>query len=283
VTDYEAEREIDLGRWKQAAIERWWIVAAGLVLGAIIGGLYSLTGGSLYQAAVLISPGQAFSPSGAPVQNYYSSPRGVNDFVTNPATLEAAAKQAHASLSQLRGHVTTATVLTGSGSTASRGTVLIQIVVQLPKVKKAEDAATALSNIVIAETTSKYVKASVGVINSEIQSYGAELSALTNSIKTLNAAVASATDPVLKATLAIQADSAAQRYATFSNNLATARQQLALAQSVEYPVQIGGISAVKTTARSRRNSILVGALIGLIIGAIAAIVADVRARRTSVA
>lgn len=281
--DNGAEREIDLGRWKQAAVERWWIIAAGLVAGAVIGALYGLTGGSLYQASVLISPGQAFSPSGAPVQNYDSSPRGINDLVTAGDTLAATAKQAHVSLSQLRGHVTTATVLTGSGTTASRGTVLIQIIVQLPKVKKAEAAAAALASIVIGETTSKYVKESVGVLQTEITSYESELASLTDSIKTLNAAVASATDPVEKAILAVQGDSAAQRYATFSNDLAVARQQLALAQSVEYPVQIGGVSSGKTTARSRRNSILVGALIGLIAGAIVAIVADIRARRTSVA
>jgi uncharacterized protein involved in exopolysaccharide biosynthesis len=279
MSDLGAEREIDLGRWKQAAVDRWWVIAAGLVAGAVIGALYSLTGGSLYQASVLISPGQAFSPSGAPVQNYYSSPRGINDIVTLGSTLEAAAKEAHVSVSQLRGHVTTSTVLTGSGSTASRGTVLIQIIVQLPKVKKAEAAAEALRTIVLTATTSKYVTQSVDVLQTEITSYGTELSALSDSIKTLNAAVASETDATQKAILAIQADSAAQRFATISTDLATARQQLALAKSVEYPTPIGGVSAVKSTARSRRNSILVGALIGLIAGAIVAIVVDVRARR----
>jgi len=213
------------------------------------------------------------------VQNYLSSPRGINDIVTAGYTLEAAAKEAHVSISQLRGHVTTSTVLTGSGTTASRGTVLIEIIVQLPKVKKAEAAATALQKIVIAETTSPYVKASVNVIDTEIKNYQSELASLATSTKTLNAAVANATDPVLKAILAVQGDSAAQRQATFSNDLAAAQQQKALAQSVEYPTGIGHVSSIKSTARSRRNSILVGALIGLIIGAIAAIVADVRARR----
>ena len=47
-----------------------------------------------------------------------------------------------------------------------------------------------------------------------------------------------------------------------------------------YAQVIGGDArAVKTTARSRRNSILVGALIGLVAGLVVAIVADVRARR----
>src|SRR5438876_1103098 len=161
VTDADAEREIDLGRWKQAAVERWWLVAAGLVAGVVVGALLSLAGGSVYQASVLIAPGQAFSPSGAPVLNYLSSPRGINDLVTSESTLKAA-----------------------------------------------------------------------------------------------------------------------QRQATISNNLAIARQQLALAQNIEYAQVIGGnANAVKTTARSRRNSILVGALIGLLVGLVVAIVADVRARR----
>jgi len=279
----DVEREIDLGRWKEAAVERWWLVAAGLVAGAILGAVYSLSGGSLYQASVLISPGQAFSPSGAPVQNYLSSPRGINDIVTAGDTLTRTAKQADVSLSQLRGHVTTQTVLTGSGTTATRGTVLIEIIVQLPKVKKAEAAAEALRTIVIDETTSNYVKQSVDVLQTEISSYESELSSLTKSIATLNQAVTNTSDAILKAVLAVQADSAAQRYATFSNDLATARQQLALAQSVEFPQAIGGVSSGKTTARSRRNSILVGALIGLIAGAIVAIVADIRARRARVA
>ena len=44
ITDAEAEREIDLGRWKQAAVERWWLVAAGLVAGVAVGALLSLAG-----------------------------------------------------------------------------------------------------------------------------------------------------------------------------------------------------------------------------------------------
>ena len=87
-------------------------------------------------------------------------------------------------------------------------------------------------------------------------------------------------DPLTRIVLVSQADNAAQRQATISSNLATARQQLALAQNIMYAQVIGGDArAVKTTARSRRNSILVGALIGLLVGLVVAIVADVRARR----
>ena len=41
VTDAGAEREIDLGRWKEAIVERWWIVVAGVVAGIAAGALFS--------------------------------------------------------------------------------------------------------------------------------------------------------------------------------------------------------------------------------------------------
>ena len=280
VTDVDAEREIDLGRWKQAAVERWWLVAAGLVAGVAVGALLSLAGGSVYQASVLIAPGQAFSPNGAPVLNYLSSPRGINDLVTSESTLKAAAERAHVSVTKLRGHVSTQTVLTGAGNVASRGAVLIKITVQLHQAKKSEDAADALGQIVKRETTSTYVRQSVNLVNTAIEGYQKELTALAVRIRELNKQIPNEKDPLTRIVLVSQADNAAQRQATISSNLATARQQLALAQNIMYAQVIGGDArAVKTTARSRRNSILVGALIGLLVGLVVAIVADVRARR----
>jgi capsular polysaccharide biosynthesis protein len=280
VTDMDAEREIDLGRWKQAAVDRWWLVAAGLVAGIVVGALYSLSGGSVFQASVLIAPGQAFSPNGAPVLNYFSSPRGINDLVTSESTLKTAAERAHVSVTKLRGHVSTQTVLTGAGNVASRGAVLVKITVQVHQAKKAEDAANALGEIIKTETTSTYVRQSVNVVQTAITGYQRQLTALAVRIRELNKQIPNERDPLTKIVLVGQADNAAQKQATISNNLAIARQQLALAQNIEYAQVIGGkASAVKTTARSRRNSILVGALIGLVVGAIVAIVADARSRR----
>src|SRR6266404_2785323 len=104
VTDVDAEREIDLGRWKQAAVERWWLVAAGIVAGLVVGGLYSLSGGSIYQASVLLATSQPFSPNGSPVLSYQSSPRAINELATDPATLKQVAAQAHIPVGKLRGH-----------------------------------------------------------------------------------------------------------------------------------------------------------------------------------
>ena len=280
-SDIGAEREIDLARWREAVVARWWVAVAGLLVGVVAGLILSLSGGSVYQASVLISPGQAFSQSGAPILTYQSSPRGINALLTSESVLKEAAHAAHIGVTQLRGNVNTASVSTGAGAVATRGTILVRITVQLEKAKPAEIAANRLGAVVIAESKSKYVQQSVGVLQNSIAGYTSQLKSLAARLKVLNAEIGVKNlDPLTKVVLAGQADNAALRQATISNNLATAQQELSLAQTIEYASRIGpAAQAVKTTARSRRNSVLIGGLIGLILGAIAAIVADSRMRR----
>jgi hypothetical protein len=282
VTDAGVEREIDLGRWKQAAVERWWLVAAGLVVGAVIGAVYSLSGGSVWEASVLMAPSQAFSPNGSPVLSYQSSPRAINELATDPATLRKVAAKAHVTFGQLQGHVSTSTVSTGQGSTASRGSVLIRITVQLGKPKKTAAAADALGEIVAAQSTGTYVTASIATLKQDLvgnrrllASVGQQIAAYNKVLSTQNL------NPFDKLLLVTQLNNAISRQGNLNDKIEAQTQQLTLAQNIELAQIISPrpSSAVKTTARSRRNSILVGALIGLIVGAIVAIVVDVRARR----
>jgi capsular polysaccharide biosynthesis protein len=278
--DLDAEREIDLGRLKRSVVERWWIVVAGVVAGVIVGALYSLSGGSVWEASALIAPGQPFSPSGAPVLTYQASPRSINVLVTSESALKRAAAAAHVPVGTLRGHVTTESIATGLGSTASRGANLIKITVQLHKPKHAEDVANALGNIVIADTTSPYVKKSILTYQSKEKRYNDQLTSLTRVIESYTTALAKEHLAFLpKLIMVNQLDAAIARQGALNDKLAATDQQLTLVQNVEIAQLISRAAAVKTTARSRRNSILVGALIGLIGGLIAAIVVDMRARR----
>jgi capsular polysaccharide biosynthesis protein len=280
VTDAGAEREIDLGRLKRSVAERWWIVVAGVVAGVILGALYSLSGGSVWQASVLIAPGQPFSPSGAPVLTYQASPRSINVLVTSESALERAAAAAHVPVGTIRGHVTTESIATGLGSAASRGANLIRINVQLHKPKHAEDVANALGNIVIADTTSPYVKKSIATYQSKERRYNAQLTSLTRVIDSYTTALAKEHLAFLpKLIMVNQLDAAIARQGALNDKLAATDQQLTLVQNIEIAQLIEHASAAKTTARSRRNSILVGALIGLIAGLVAAVVVDLRARR----
>ena len=68
--------------------------------------------------------------------------------------------------------------------------------------------------------------------------------------------------------------------AALQDDLSDARQLLNLAENVEKSRVVEPAAASKTTARSSRSSLLVGALIGLLLGAVAALVADpIAARR----
>jgi capsular polysaccharide biosynthesis protein len=280
ITDTGAEREIDLSRWKQAAVERWWVVAAGLVAGVVVGALYSLSGGSVWEAAVLVAPGQPFTPSGSPVLSYQSSPRSIDVLVTSESALERAAAKAEIPVGKLRGHVSTQSVSTGLGSSASRGSNLIRITVRLSKPKHAEVAANALGGIVISDTTSSYVKKSILTYESKERRYNAQLTSLTRVIESYNQALATQHLSLLEKLIMVnQLDAAIARQGTLNDKLAATDQQLTLVKSVEIAQLVSTAASVKTTARSRRNSILVGALIGLIIGAIVAVVLDARARR----
>ena len=279
--DIGSEREVDLTRWREAVVSRWWIVAAGLAAGLVVGALYSLSGGSLWEASVLIAPGQAFSPSGSPVLVYASSPRNINEIATQESTIEKAAKEAHMPTADLRGHVSTAGIPTGLGSTSTRGSTLIRITVRSSKPKQTEDAANAIARIVIDSTTSPYVKQSLATYASKISSYNAGLASLNNVIAQYNKVInGPGIDQFNKLILVNELDAALARQANLNDKLTATQAEQTLAQNIEITQLIPPpAAAAKTTARSRRNSVLVGALIGLILGAIAGIVADTRMRR----
>ena len=75
-----------------------------------------------------------------------------------------------------------------------------------------------------------------------------------------------------------QEDNAEARLGNLIAQQETLQQQLAFATQVESAKIIVPARSVKASAHSRRSSLLVGALIGLILGAIVAIVVDARTR-----
>src|SRR4051794_3900106 len=114
----DAEREIDLVALGRAVLGLWWIVALGVVGGAIVGAFFALSGANVYEATARIAPGQAFNPSGnSAVLTYLTNQHAVNEIATSETTLEEAAAKAGIPLGQLHGKVSTVAV-TDSGVSA---------------------------------------------------------------------------------------------------------------------------------------------------------------------
>jgi hypothetical protein len=279
--DFDAEREIDLRRVWAGIRAHWWIVVAGVVVGIVLGGLYSLSGGNAWEATAKLAPGQAFSPGGnSPVLTYLTNQAAINSIATSPATIEEAAAKAGVTPRALRGRVSTSAV-NSAGTAATRTAVLVDITVRLNKKKKAEDAANAVAEVVRRTTTSRYVNQSIAIYATRINNYNARLRTLQQRIDLLDKALAqpglSLNESLL---LAIQLDQAQANQGQTTDSLTTAQQQRILAEDVQRTQIVQAARAIRTSARSRRTSILVGALLGLIGGTAAAIVVDRRANQS---
>src|SRR3954449_997232 len=147
----DAEREVDLARWRRSLVALWWLPVAGLIAGAILGALFSLRGGTSYTASALISLGQPTSPGGALVNGFGTNPRAVSQITSSAAAQAQAANRADMRPAALRGHVSVAQVGTATGAGATRATPLIALTVTRNKDLYKTTPRDALADIVVAK------------------------------------------------------------------------------------------------------------------------------------
>jgi uncharacterized protein involved in exopolysaccharide biosynthesis len=278
--DLNAEREVDLARWRRAVVALWWLPAAGLVVGAIFGGLYSLRGGTTYKATALISLGQPTSPGGALVPSYGTNPRAVSQIVSGAKFQEQAANAADMRPAALRGHVSVGTV-GSAGAGAARTQPIISLTVTGTHGKNVALAANALAGIVVEHTTASYVQAKIDTFNATLKNVTKQLNDITAQLRVINRALVAAKklDPFQQLVIVGQENNAETRQGNLIAQQETLQQQLVFAQQVESAKVIEEAAAVKASAHSRSSSLVIGALIGLILGAILAIAGEGRFRR----
>ena len=271
--DLDAEEEVDLGRYWRALAARWWLVLVGLVAGLVLGYLVSLGSGQVWQASTTVYLGQPFSPTGSsPVQGLATNPRTVNEIVHSEFVLRQASRASGIHVGKLRGGISTKSLSAGKGTAKAGTTQLVQITVQGGGRHKVALAANTLAALTV-RRISPYP-------DTKIKTYQAKLTAENASIAALNGQIAAQTaairrsgglSPIDRLVLESQLNNAVQQKTTAVQQLTDTQQLLAVAKSVERPQVVEPATAVKTTARSARNSMLVGGLIGLLLGALAAL------------
>lgn len=280
--DLDAEREVDLrSAWDRIAA-RWWLPVAGLVAGAIVGILLSLSGGQVWRAETLVYLGQPFTPAGggAIPNSIATNPRIVGEVVRSEAALRAAARASGMRVGQLRGSISTQAIV--AAGQARGATTLYQIAVQGSAPRKVERAADALAKRV-SGVAGDYVDEKITTLQGQIDADQRELDDIDRRFavstqeqnrifnsKTLDDVERLLGVTSLNSTLA----ALEQRRGTLQEDLLTARQLMSLATKVEQSRIVEPAVAAKTTARSERNSALAGALIGLLVGALAALLAE---------
>jgi hypothetical protein len=264
--ELDAEQEVDIGRWARAIATRWWLPLAGLVGGAIVGYVISLGGTQVWKASATVYLGTPYSyPGNTPLQSQQTNPTSAGAIAKSEEAIVTAAAAAGLRPQQLRGKVTTQSVAGSAGTvggTRVQQNPLVKITVQGPTSRKARIAANALARQVV-ERLSGYAAQKIKLLQQRIRSDEQQVAAIRrgSGASGSNAALAVLAGQVLQDQL-------------------TAQQQLVQAQQIELPSVLTHGAAVKTTARSRRNDVVAGAFLGLVLGLLAALAWEPFAART---
>ena len=290
-TGSDDEQEISLASGWERLKARWWLPVVGLAVGAVIGLALAVAGGNVWRAQAIVYLGQPFAPlGGGQIQSLATNPRTVNEVVHSETALKRASAISGIPVSRLRSSVSISEV-TAAGQL--RGiNPLAEIAVKGSGKHKVELAADALANRVI-NRVSVYVTEKVRLLQSEVATATAQLDAANRRIAQAeaqqaalvrNGSLSTVEKLLLSANLnSVIATTDAKR-TSIEEDLTSAQQLLNLAKTVEMSRIVEPAAAGKTTARSSRTSLVVGAFIGLIIGIVAALLAEpiaARRRRTA--
>jgi len=286
--ELEDEQEVDLSSAWQRLKLRWWLPVGGLVVGALVGIALAVSGGSVWRAQSIVYLGQPFAPlGGGQIQSLATNPRTVGEIIRSESALKAASSASGMPVSKLRSSISTKE-LTAAGQI--RGiNPLIEITVKGSGGPRKVEAATAALSERVVERVSSYVTEKVELLDNQVEVSKAQLAAVEARITQAqdqqdalagNQSLAPVEKLLLSQNLNAVITTADARRSALQEDLSDAQQLLNLAQNVEKSRVVEPAAASKTTARSSRSSLLVGALIGLLLGAIVALVADpIAARR----
>ncbi|MFO7571615.1 MAG: hypothetical protein R6W48_03340 [Gaiellaceae bacterium] len=287
VPELEDEQEVDLASAWQRLTLRWWLPVGGLVVGAVVGIVLALSSGSVWRADTIVYLGQPFAAlGGGQIQSLATNPRTVGEIARSESVLQAISKETGIPVAKLRSSVSTRELLTAG---QARGiNPLMEIAVKGTQPRRLEQAADALAERVV-ENVSRFVIEKTTLLEEQVAQSETQLEAVNERIGSAqeqqaqvlaNQSLPLGERLLLTANLNSVITTADARRAAIQDQLFQARQLLNQAENVEASRVVEPAAAAKTSARSSRTSLLVGALVGLLLGAVVALAVEpIAARR----
>jgi uncharacterized protein involved in exopolysaccharide biosynthesis len=272
--DLDAEREVDLSGYWRTIGARWWILVLAVVISALLGYLASLGGGTVYRAKATIYLGQPASPlTGGQIQGLGQNPSTVGQIAKAESTVQEVADKIGVAPGKLRRGISTGTV---AGALVKQGqTPLVTVSVRgLPREKTAA-AANLIAGIVV-QRVSAYVDTKISALKDQEQAQTQELESVGRRIDELQNGLSNGKGLTDAERLALVSalGFAEERRGDLVQQQTETREILSLAQNVEKSRVVAPAAATKVSARSKRSSLVVGALIGLIVGIAIALLWD---------
>jgi hypothetical protein len=288
------EQEVDLASaWERIKL-RWWLPVGGLVLGAVVGIALALAGGNVYRAATIVYLGQPFAPQGGgQIQSLATNPRTVSEIIRSEAVLRDVSDATGIPVSQLRSSISTKEIVAPG---QIRGiNPLVEIAVKGDAGPRSIEEATDALAARVVQNVSSFVLEKIELLEQQIEVSERQLADIGRRIERAEEQQRTVINDqsipldqrlILSLNLNSVITTADARRSALQDNLFEAQQFLNQAHEVESSRVVEDANAVRTTARSRRTSLLVGALVGLLVGTIAALAAEpfaARRRRTAAA
>ncbi|MEX0674799.1 MAG: hypothetical protein WD067_08485 [Gaiellaceae bacterium] len=275
----EGEAEVDFGRYATAVAARWWLLPLGLAVGIVVALLISVGGKDVYRASALVYPGQTLAPSGSSqVQSLATNPTTIREIVRSEAAIRRASNASeYGSPSRLRANTSVQPV---AGNVARLGqSQLVNIVVTGDAPRRTSAAANELAKAVVSRI-SRYADAKISALEDQIAAGQRELAGIDARVDATQQALGdSGLSAIEKLVLLTNLGLTEQRRTTVQTDVGTRQQLLAQAIDVERARIVEPAVARKVTAQSRRNQLVVGGVIGLLLGLVAALAWDPAARR----
>jgi len=257
--DPEAEQSVDFGKYVRLLGARWWLLAVGLVFGAIVGYAVALGGKQTYDASATIYLGQPYTASGnVALQSLQTNPSTVGTIAHSEAVDEQVATACKTHVGTFRSGISTKAI---SGNIPKNGqNPLVALTVEVSTRKIAACVANGLARIAV-DRISGYAVVKIQGFRTQINEDQQAIAAIETGI---SSPAVSTTDKLL---LQVQ-------LRTLQLDKTGAQQLLHQATAVEKPLIVTPAAPSRVTARSRRNSVVVAGVIGLILGGLAALLWD---------
>ena len=265
------------------AMRRWYVIVLSVVAAVALVFLHGVSGATKQSAATAsVYLGQPFTPGGASVLTTtpLSNPQISIQYVTAPQQIAKAAAAAGIDHRSLRKHVSvlassSAAAGGGAGKTATGGgPPTITINVEGPWTRaKVQTVANSLANSLITYAN-RYTTIKTSLIAARVRSEKEELAAALEvqrraraNLKVIDQSSAAPLDKVASSSpLVSDLSSAAEQIGTLGLNLSNDQVALAATKDIESAQFISQAVGHQVSAATRRSSLVIAAMVGLIVG-----------------
>jgi len=273
--------EVRVTEYARRAAKRWYVIVVAVVAAVLLVFLHGVSAATKQSAATAsVYLGQPFGPGGSSVlaNTPLSNPTISITYVTAPQQINAAAKAAGIDHRNLRSHVSV--LSSGGGATGGAkavtggGAPTITITVEGPwTTQKVEVATNTLAQQLIA-FANRYTTLKAGLIKHRIEIEQAQIKTFTEAeaqaqknIKAIDNSSALPLDKVAaESPFVSDLETAASQIGSLTVSLTNDEVSLVAAHDIESASFISRATGHGVSAATRRHSLIIAAIIGLIVG-----------------